>query len=218
MHSFHCSEWSFLPQRMSCQVQEGAALAQDHSCYRKSFWDSENSTNSLFSCRTGSEALITFPSLPGQVMSDKMNTPHTQQWQEQIFFPVSFREDDMSPVCLSVWTVCTTQVSSNCSSTQHCRSHLLHVSYWWKCARFIEYWHRSDVVMASSVRTVVLGNIHSQENYRKCLYSIFKELWPGKVPFLGGSQPRWATPLNPRLLLLLPQFRPDFQMPEATTL
>lgn len=32
-----------------------------------------------------------------------------------------------------------------------------------------------SVVMASSVRIVVLGNIHSQENYRECLQSIFKE-------------------------------------------
>lgn len=151
-------------------------------------------------------------------MSDKRNTPHPQQWQEQLFCPVSFREDDSPSVYLPVWTVCTTWVYSNCSSTHYCRSHLLHTSYWWKCARFSECWHRSDVIMASSVRIVVLGNIHYQKNYRECLQSIFKELWPGKVRSLRGSQPRWGIPLKPtRLFFLLPQFRPDFQMPEATT-
>lgn len=157
-----------IPKRMSYQVQEGAALAQEH-CAGRSFLNSENSTNLFFSHRTGSEALIPFPSLPGQVMSDKINTSHTQQWQEQLFCPVSFREDDISPVDLPVWTVCTTWAYSNFSSTHHCKSHLLHTSYWWKCARFSECWHRSDVVMPSFVRIVVLGNIHSQENYRECL-------------------------------------------------
>lgn len=163
----------------------------------------------------GQKLLTPFPSLPGQVMSGKMNIPHTQQWQEQFFCPVSFREDDISPLCLPVRTVCTTWVYSNCSSTHHCRSN---------CYTPVTGENVPDSVSAGTglmwlwpaLWGLLFWAIFAPRRTTENAYRVFSKSSDlvRSLP-LGDLGPGEA--LKPRLLLLLPQFRPDFQMPEATT-
>lgn len=211
----HCSEWSFLPQRMSCQVQEGAALAQDHSCYRRSFLDSENSTNSLFSfSSTGSEAFNTFP-LPAWTSNEWQNehSPHTAV-TGTILLPSEFQRGwHLTPV--PVRTVCTTWIYSNCSSTHHCRSN---------CYTPATGEDVPDSVSAGTglmwlwlaLWGLLFWAIFAPRRTTENAYRVFSNSSDlvRSLP-LGDLGPGEA--FKPRLLLLLPQFRPDFPMPEATT-
>lgn len=101
LHSCHCSEWSFLPQRMSCQVQEGAAPAQDHSYYRRSFLDSQNSTSSLFFSQNRVRSFNTFP-LPAWISNEWQDEHSPHSSDRNNYFAPWVSERMTSHLCLPV--------------------------------------------------------------------------------------------------------------------